>query len=403
MSSRLRIALCVDGRSPHGQRWANGLADRGHEVALIWAEDDLAGTDLSGFRPSITHDAHLRRSQLRRPWCAPIARHTARGLASKLQPDLVHGVYLSVQGWTAHMLGVRPLVLTALGSDVFHLGRSGGSSLAQRTGDVYAVWRTRAAVAAADVVLTDSRALAAALRDNAPATPTRIVRFGVEASQPRPSARLDWRRRLDIDDSAFAILSSRLVRPHYNIDIIIRALPAIRRTLPGAVLILKEQPQFSDPDYRRLCVGLIDELDIGHAVRMIGELDRRQLLELYTAADVYVSVPTTDGTAVSVFEAMAAGVPVVATDVPGIDSAILRRDETALLVPQRDPESLASEIAALGQDAPRRRNLAERGREVVRVHGDFDRELDRAVLLYEELVAARARPHRRSQTASRDT
>jgi glycosyltransferase involved in cell wall biosynthesis len=384
----MRIALCADGRSPHGQRWANGLADRGHEVAFVWAADDLASADLSGFRPSVTHHAHLRRSQLRRPWWTPVALRTARRLAARLEPDVAHGLYLSIQGWTAHMLGVRPLVLSALGSDVFHLGRSGGSSIPRRAGDAYGVRRTRAAVAAADVVLTDSTVLAASLRERVPGTDVRIVRFGVVPDAPPPSARSTWRARLGIADDAFVVLSSRLVRPHYNIDDIVRALPAIRRRLPTSVLVLKEQPQLSDPDYRRLCLGLAEELGVRDAVRTVGELDRPELLELYAAADVYVSVPTTDGTAVSVLEAMAAGVAVVAADVPGIDPAILRRDETALLVPVHDPDSLASAVVTLGQ-IPTRESLVERAREVVRQYGDFDRELDRAVLLYEELVAAR--------------
>jgi glycosyltransferase involved in cell wall biosynthesis len=57
--------------------------------------------------------------------------------------------------------------------------------------------------------------------------------------------------------------------------------------------------------------------------------DHEELVDLYAAADVYVSVPENDATAVSVFEAMAAHVLVVASDAPGIDPEILRHDDTA--------------------------------------------------------------------------
>jgi glycosyltransferase involved in cell wall biosynthesis len=89
-----------------------------------------------------------------------------------------------------------------------------------------------------------------------------------------------------------------------------------------------------------------------------------------------------------VLEAMAAGVAIVATDAPGIDPEILRADETALLVPPGDSAALASAVVALWRDEELRARLVRRAAEIVRLHGDFDRELDRAVALYEELVAS---------------
>ena len=242
------------------------------------------------------------------------------------------------------------------GSDVLKLRRHKEGSLTDRTANMYDVGRTRAAVAAADVVLADSTPLAARVREWVPGTATRIIRFGVDLKRPFPTAREQWRRRLAIDDDAFVVFSSRLWHSHYNIDTIIRALPLIGSHLPKAVLRLKEFPRFSDRDYRRHCHALVEEIGVRDAVRLVGELNRDELLQLNAAADVYVSVPSRDGTAVSLFEAMASGVAVVASDVSGVDPEILRHDETALLVPAGDPVSLAAAVVALGSD-PSRRNV----------------------------------------------
>lgn len=383
----MRIAFCADGRSPHTQRWVNGVSERGHDVALVWMRSEFTSSDLASFRPSISHHV-LDPSTPRRPWALPRTLLETRRLAAKLQPDLVHGLYLTNYGWMAHDLAVRPLVLSALGSDVLALDprRADGESVQQRLIARYVARRTRGAVSASDLMLTDSMALAESVRRKIRGAEIRIIRFGVEIDGPPPGARSRWRERLGVDEDAFVLLSTRLVRPNYNIDTIVRALPEIRTRCPGAVLVLKEFSRFSDPEYREACLQLADSLGVRDAVRVISELDRGDLLELYAMADVYLSVPSTDGTAVSVLEAMAAGVAVIATDAPGIDPTILSGD-SALLVPVRDVDALAGAVAKLFAEPQLRRRLAERAQEVVRRHADFDRELDRAVSLYDELLA----------------
>jgi glycosyltransferase involved in cell wall biosynthesis len=387
----MRVALSADGRSPHTQRWANAIADRGHEVAVVWASQDLSDAELTRYRDSISHHAYVRTTPQRRPWMLPFAPLTAHRLARTLNPDLVHGLFLSGYGWTAHALRVRPLVLSALGSDVLDLETGSARSFPPGAATAYGVWRTLRAVAGADVVFADSAAIADAVDRHVPGTETRIVRFGAKIGAATPAARSEWRRRLRVGEGDFVALSSRLVRRNYNIDTVIQAFAEIHDRIPGSILVLKENMRFSDVDYRRYCFELIDKLGIRDGVRTVGELDGEELLALYAAADVYLSVPSRDGTAVSVLEAMAAGVAIVATDAPGIDPEILRTEETALLVPPGDPAALASAVVALGRDGELRERLARRAGEIVRLHGDFDRELDRAVEFYEELVASRHR------------
>lgn len=379
----MRVALCANGRSPHTVRWANAVVDRGHEVALVWPAAALEGADLADYHPSISHYAYDLPSVRRRPWTLPIGPRRPARLAHQLEPDLVHGFYLSGNGLVAHSLGVRPLVLTALGSDVADLSREGGGG--------YLSWRTRRAVADADLVLTDSAPLAETIRQRVPGTDTRLVRFGVEIGEVAPTARSSWRRRLEIEEDAFVLLSSRLVRPNYNIDTIIRALAAVRREIPSALLVLKELPAFSDTDYRSRVLDLATELGVDGAIRHVAEIEREELLDLYRVADVYVSVPSSDATAVSVLEAMAAGVPVVATDVPGIDPDILRDGQTVLLVPPSEADPLAAAIVRFGVEPELRGQIVASARAVAAQLGDIEKELDRAVAFYEELVAARRR------------
>src|SRR4051812_12586569 len=119
----MRVALCADGLSPHGQRWANGVAERGHDVVFVWMSADYERAGLAGFRPSIEHRTYEPLAPRGRPWRWPGSLLAPARLAREVDPDLVHGLNLVGHGWTAHAFRRRPLILSALGSDVLKLSR----------------------------------------------------------------------------------------------------------------------------------------------------------------------------------------------------------------------------------------------------------------------------------------
>ena len=84
--------------------------------------------------------------------------------------------------------------------------------------------------------------------------------------------------------------------------------------------------------------------------------------------DLYVASSRKEGLPLSILEAMAAGLAVVATDVPGHRDVVVP-GETGVLVPPEDPAALAEAVAALLMDPVRRKNLGQAGRE--RVRQDF--------------------------------
>jgi glycosyltransferase involved in cell wall biosynthesis len=369
--------------SPHTTRWANGLVDRGHDVTVISGDESPLSSE--PYRQDVVHEVLGTIPRLSRPWMEVGARLSARSLGRRLNPDIVHGMYLLWHGWTAHDLAVQPLVLSALGSDVLQLDERsdlyGRARLVQR----YCLHRTRAAISAASIVLCDSGDLARRLEAHVPGVPTGIVRFGAEPPKERASARSAWESRLALSPDAFVVLSSRIFQRLYNINVIVEAFAKLRERVPHAVLVIKELEERTDPEYKRECLDRVGHFGMREAVRLVGTLPRDDLLLLTAAADAYVSVPDEDGTATSVLEAMAAGVPVVASVVEGIDTTLLRPKDTALLVPVGDPSAVADALEELVRDPASAERIAQRAAGIAR-RCDFDTELDRAVLLYEQLL-----------------
>ncbi len=108
---------------------------------------------------------------------------------------------------------------------------------------------------------------------------------------------------------------------------------------------------------------LVRALGVGHRVRLVGHLDHRLVPAALRTADVAVQPSRYEELGTSVVEAMAAGVPVVATRTGGIP-ALVQDGRSGVLVPVGDDAALASALDALLTDPARRARLAARGTEV---------------------------------------
>jgi glycosyltransferase involved in cell wall biosynthesis len=116
------------------------------------------------------------------------------------------------------------------------------------------------------------------------------------------------------------------------------------------------------------------ELGVGESLELPGFVSLGDgLLDRYRAADAFVHVSLTEGVPGVISEALACGLPTVATDVGGIRSAF---GDAALLVPPGDEDALTEAILRLDDDPPLRHRLAEAGLELARERS-LEAEADR--------------------------
>lgn len=128
---------------------------------------------------------------------------------------------------------------------------------------------------------------------------------------------------------------------------------------------------------------LAEELGVNHLVRFLGRKDGEELVELYLSSDAFVLPSTWEGLPLTVLEAWAAGLPIIATAVGGVQD-ICVDGENSLVVKPGDSSALAEAMARLVQEDDLREKLSRVARERVR---DFSWEnTSRAILdLYEGL------------------
>jgi glycosyltransferase involved in cell wall biosynthesis len=167
--------------------------------------------------------------------------------------------------------------------------------------------------------------------------------------------------------------------PVKRIEILLQAVGRLSVELPRLVLLLVGGGG-EEARIRRL-VALAGLQDRVIFTGFLGNPSR-----VYGLLDLYVATSLKEGLPLAPLEAMCAGLPVVATDVPGHRDVVVG-GETGLLVPPEDSAALARAIATLADDATRRRKMGEAGRQRVLDHFSIASMIDRTIAVYRRAVA----------------
>lgn len=181
-----------------------------------------------------------------------------------------------------------------------------------------------------------------------------IVPNGIDCTRFRPGLEPIARYR----DERINVLFVGRMDPRKGVPYLCKAMPRIARDLGGKVrfLIVGEKGLRS-----LMCPKPLD-LHGGEIV-WVGRVPAEELPRYYATADVFCSPATgQESFGIVLLEAMATGVPVVASDIPGYRTVLAPARE-GLLVPPKDPGEIARAIVTLARDAPLRKELGLRGRE----------------------------------------
>jgi type III pantothenate kinase len=132
----------------------------------------------------------------------------------------------------------------------------------------------------------------------------------------------------------------------------------------------------------------IKDLGVSDRVVLRGAMDRSGCREEMARADLFILSSVTEAFGLAAAEAMATGLPVIASAVGGL-TEVVAEGVTGFLVPSRDPGALADRIIGLAEDPEMRREMGKAGRE--RVRSRFDRDLIVAQLVstYEKVIKER--------------
>jgi len=187
-------------------------------------------------------------------------------------------------------------------------------------------------------------------------------------------------RELGLRPGAPVLLQTATLRPQKAVEVMIAAAAIVRRAHPDVRLLIAGYG-----DVARLRTVAADH-GVSDEVMVLGP--RTDVADLLACATVGVLSSDFEGMPLAVLEYMAAGLPVVATDVGGLPEMV-REGETGFLVAPRDPAALAERVVRLLDDPAMARDMGARGR--VRQQESFSQTamVGAVAELYERLLAAK--------------
>lgn len=362
----MRVVVAGWLNSPHVIGWATMLVDLGYDVVLV-------GHRVPGW-PAAEQPEGLAACEEIELGSMPLVRSLALGrelrrVVECVRPALVHAHWLPEYGWLAARAGLHPLVASAWGSDVL-----GAGALGRR--------RSRVAIRGADLVLADSAPLVQAARRLVPGgPPVEVFHPGVDLDRFSPGDREQARRTLGWPTDVPIVLSPRPLQPLYNPGSVMRAFALLRRVMPDARLVLKHPGEVVPAPI----ADTIRRLGVQDAIDIVGHIHDAEMATLYRAADVVVSVPSSDSSPATAWEALACGRPLVVSDLSWA-RAELRDREHAWLSPI-DDDALAAALQALLGNRELANRLGSQGRLVAQETKDRRQQMRVLDERYRSLVA----------------
>ena len=361
-------------QSVHIAELSAALTRRGHAVTVYTRRDDPNLPECvetpQGY--NVVHvpagpPVHLTDDEILQAM-GPFARYLDATWSTGGRPDIAHAHF-----WTSGIateLVARHLNLPTVLS--FH--GFGADGLRRR-------WESKLAKAATSVSAGCTDEAFELIRMARPRQWTSVIPCGVNVDLFTPAGSQAPR------DGQPRIVAIGKLLPRNGFDAVIRALPHI----PDAEFLIiggsgEDDPQ-SESESRRLR-GLADHFGVTDRLRLHGEATIADMPALLRSADLIACTPSCDPSGIVALEAMACGVPVVASAVAALLDMVVH-DVTGYLIAPDDPRALATSVNALLRDSFLRRSLGAAGRDRAVARYTWERVAADTLRLYSRAVSAR--------------
>jgi glycosyltransferase involved in cell wall biosynthesis len=373
----MRICYLADGRYIHSHRWLRYFSNHGHQT-FLFSFAPLTPSNIDAVeKAGAKYLGELSPFHLKRFWRTTAQISRLRRLLREEKIEVVHSHFVGVNAWYGALSRFHPTVITVMGGDILGEDWKPGPDIRERC-------LTPFALRNADLITCWSNKLIPVVRRyTRPEVPIEVIHGGVELERffggPRPQYLLE---RLGLPQTARVILSPRLMKPLYNLDTIASAAEQVCAAVPETYFVFAVLPAGKDDSYE---VKVREILERG-AVKDVGSIPHNEMADYYRLADVTVSIPSSDGTPMSVLESMACETPVLVSRIPNYDAHYIEDQKTVMMADQTDPGAVATALIRLLQDPALAQGLAAEAKRRVVESASYESQMAKMNELYEKVA-----------------
>jgi len=367
----VRVLYASRGYTPHDFRFLEALIATGNEIHYL------------GFDPARKLESRPFPSQigsinwlngLHKPRLLAFLSKAIqlRGQLRTIKPNLVHAGPIQDVSALFALLGFHPLVSMSWGSDLLLDGQRG-----------FGKWVAEFTLNRSDALVCDAESVKGdALGKGFPSEKVVVLPWGIDLELFRPGRAHDLRKKLGWQE-CFVFICTRNWEPIYGVENVLDAFLQASIKVPRARLMMIGSGSLEGKLQER-----IQNSAATRKVALIGRAEYSELPDYYRSADVYVSGSYSDGSSVSLLEAMACGMPVIVSQIAGNMEWIQSKQQGETFT-AGDVLDLAWKMVEMAENPARWMQAGLLNRRTVEERADWERNVSRLDQAYSLAIGAR--------------
>lgn len=369
----MKVLYFSQGYTTHDRRFLNRLSDSDHEIwylKLLNSGDNFDTRSLPSSVHPISWSGIETENSTPETWIRLMPEYTS--ILDQIAPDCIQAGPVPSCGFMTALAGFHPFILSSWGSDV----------LVDTDRDKFWTWMIRYTLQHSDALLCDCAAVRSRVHELVSYPDERIIsfpwgvdlkRFEESCSTPRWIPPPQWK-------DSIIVVSTRSWEKAYGIDVVLNSFAKayqknsrFRLVMIGGGSLAGEVQQF------------IQSHQLDDVVMVPGRIPEDFLPDYLRGADLYMSCSHSDGSSISLLEAMAVGLPVIVTDIPS-NREWVTPEEHGWLANDGDPEDFCSRLLhAASLDIDSINAIKRNNQGLVRDRADWDRNSNQLMDLYNQL------------------
>lgn len=336
----MRILFVADAASIHTIRWAEYFRDSGSDVHI------------ASYRPQNINgvSVHVMPKFMLGKLGYLFGALILKRLFIDIRPDIVHAHHITSYGVISAIACIKPLILTAWGSDVL---------LAPKESRLIRII-TSYALKKADTVTTVAEHMNKSIDQlNVGVKNIQVIPFGIDTDLFKCVAR---ERK---GNEKVKIICTRNFSPIYDVATLIKAIYMLKRRN-----IILETSLVGDGPLKDELKKMVTQLNLNEDINFLGYIENKNLPKSLAESDIFVSPSLSDGNNVSLTEAMSCGCFPVATDIPA-NSQWITHGHNGFLYQPGNAEALADSIERAVKDRDFIDNLRLINRHIIEDRADW--------------------------------